>query len=62
MHTLTINIKDNKTTERVVWFLQHLQQDGVEIVDKEDFEDLKALVATRKEGSVTFQEYLKNDN
>jgi len=62
MHTLTINIKDDQTTEKIVWFLQHLQQDGVEIIDKEDFEDLKALAVTRKEESKTFQEYLQDEN
>jgi len=46
VQTLTINVKDSQTAEKIVWFLQHLQQDGVEIVEKEDLEDLKALTAT----------------
>lgn len=61
MQTLTINIKDKKTSEKVLWFLSHLENDGVEIVSREDIEDLKLLAATRKETALSFQEYL-NEN
>ncbi|MDQ1340548.1 MAG: hypothetical protein QG567_1705 [Campylobacterota bacterium] len=42
--------------------LNHFKNDGLEIVFKEDIEDLKLLSATRNEEKVTFEEYLKNEN
>jgi len=33
MHTITINIKDDNVANKVIWFLRHLKDDGVEIVD-----------------------------
>lgn len=43
MHTMTINIADEQTTEKVRWMLDHFRNDGVEIVSEEDLNDLKAL-------------------
>jgi len=43
-----------------MWFLKHLKNDGLEIVSKKDMDDLKLLKATRKEGSIPFDEYLEN--
>jgi len=34
----------------------------LEIVSKEDIEDLKLLKATREEKTLSFEEYLKNKN
>ena len=62
MQTLTLNIKDSKTSEKVIWFLKHLQQDGVEIIDQEDSKDLKDLAHTRTDESIDFNEYLDNEN
>ncbi len=42
--------------------LEHFKDEGLEIVSKEDMDDLKLLKATRNEDSVTFDEYLKNEN
>lgn len=58
MHTMTINIADEQTTEKVRWMLDHFRNDGVEIVSEEDLNDLKALQATRSEDSVSFEDYL----
>jgi len=59
MKTITININDEKLADKVTWLLEHLKKDGLEIVSKEDLDDLKLLKATRKEKAVPFDEYLK---
>ena len=58
MQLLTINIKDESLVDKVVWLLDHFKNDGVEIVSKEDLEDLKLLKATQDEASIPFEEYL----
>lgn len=62
MHSITINISNDTLLEKVTWLLEHFRNDGLEIVSKEDVDDLKLLKATRKEKSVHFDEYLKNEN
>ncbi len=62
MRTITININNDKLFEKVFWLLEHLKKDGLEIVSKEDIDDLKLLKATRHEDSIPFEEYLKNEN
>ena len=61
MQSLTINIKDELLVDKVVWLLDHFKNDGLEIVSKEDLEDLKLLKATKEEESIPFEEYL-NEN
>jgi hypothetical protein len=60
MQAITINVKDNKIAEQLLWFLEHFEGDGVEILSIEDLEDLKALQATRNEETCSFEEYLAN--
>ncbi len=62
MQTLTINIQNETLTEKVLWMLEHFQNDGLEIVEKEDLEDLKLLKATRDEETISFDEYLNNED
>jgi len=62
MHSITINIKDRKLAEKVTWLLEHFQSDGLEIVSREDMEDLKLLKATRNEESVPFEDYLQHEH
>lgn len=62
MQTLTINIQNETLTEKVLWMLDHFKNDGLEIVEKEDLEDLKLLKATRDEETISFDEYLKNED
>ncbi|MDP2894705.1 MAG: hypothetical protein Q8N78_10120 [Sulfurimonas sp.] len=62
MQSLTINIQNETLVEKVIWLLEHFKNDGLEIVSKEDIEDLKLLSATRNEESTSFEEYLKNAN
>jgi hypothetical protein len=45
-----------------MWFLEHFKNDGLEIISKEDIDDLKLLKATRKEKSIPFNAYLENEN
>ena len=59
MKTITININNEKLADKVTWFLEHLKNDGLEIVSKEDLDDLKLLKATRNEDAVSFEAYLK---
>ena len=62
MQTLTINIQNESLTEKVLWMLEHFKSDGLEIVSKEDIEDLKILRATRDEETVSIESYLENEN
>lgn len=61
MQSLTINVDNKKLLNKVTWLLEHFQKDGLEIVEKEDLEDLKLLKATRNEKSIPFDEYLENE-
>jgi len=62
MQTLTINIANDTLVDKVMWLLEHFKNDGLEIVSKEDIEDLKLLKATREEETISFEKYLKNEN
>ena len=62
MQTLTINIANDTLLDKVMWLLEHFKKDGLEIVSKEDIEDLKLLKATRDEETISFEEYLLNEN
>ncbi|MGJ0310035.1 hypothetical protein [Aliarcobacter cryaerophilus] len=62
MNSFVINIKDESLKDKVLWLLEHFKNDGLEIVSKEDLEDLKLLKATREEDTIDFEEYLKNEN
>jgi hypothetical protein len=61
MKSITINIYNDVLADKVIGLLEVLKSEGLEIVDKEDFEDLKLLKETRKEDSVPFEDYLKNE-
>ncbi len=61
MKSLTINIKNKAVQDKVIWFLEHLKTDGVEIIAEEDLIDLKLLAATREERSVALSDYLKSE-
>ena len=62
MQTITININNDQLVDKVTWFLDHLKKDGLEVVSREDWDDLKLLKSTRKEDSISFDEYLNNEN
>jgi hypothetical protein len=62
MQTLTINIENDTLVDKVMWLLEHFKNDGLEIVSKEDIEDLKLLKATRDEETTSFEEYLSDEN
>ena len=62
MKSLVINIKDDTMVDKVLWMLEHFKNDGLEIVSKEDMEDLKLLKETRSEEKIDFEDYLKNAN
>lgn len=49
MEAITIHINNPSLSKKVTWFLKHLEADGLEIISKEDLQDLKALKATREE-------------
>lgn len=60
MKSLTINFQNPQIFEKVLWLLEHFKKDGVEVVSKEDIDDLQALAKMRREESIPFEEYLKN--
>ena len=62
MKSLVINIKDDTIVDKVIWMLEHFKNDGLEIISKEDMEDLKLLKETRNEEKINFEDYLKNAN
>lgn len=62
MQSLTINIQNETLAQKVIWLLEHFKNDGLEIVAKEDIEDLKLLNTTRHEERISFEEYLKHAN
>ncbi|MBN1903316.1 hypothetical protein JW926_18500 [Candidatus Sumerlaeota bacterium] len=62
MKTVTITIRDEDTKDRILWFLKHLENEGVEIMLQEDIEDLKLLAKTRGEESIPYSEYLANEH
>ena len=62
MKSLVINIKDDTIVDKVLWMLEHFKNDGLEIISKEDMEDLNLLNETRNEEKINFEDYLKNAN
>jgi hypothetical protein len=62
MKSITINFNNDRLAEKVIGLLELLTKEGLEIVLREDFEDLKLLRATRNEESVPFEEYLRDEN
>ena len=62
MKSLVINIKDDTIVDKVLWMLEHFKNDGLEIISKEDMEDLKLLKEARNEEKINFEDYLKNAN
>ena len=47
MHSITINIDNDKLMDKITWLLEHFKNDGLEIVSREDMDDLKLLKITR---------------
>ena len=62
MKSLVINIENENLVDKVLWLLEHFKNDGLEIVSKEDMDDLKLLKETRNEEKINFEDYLKNAN
>ena len=61
MKSITINIKNDKLAGKVIGLLEFLKNEEVEIVSKEDMDDLNRIKETRGEESVTLDEYLKDE-
>lgn len=47
MKSITINIKNDKLADIVIGLLEFLKNEGLEIVNKENMDDLKLLKVTR---------------
>jgi hypothetical protein len=47
MQTITILVQTEDIKDKILWFLKHLEQDGVEIISREDFNDLHSLDASQ---------------
>jgi hypothetical protein len=62
MQTLNINVNNDQLLRKVIRYLEQFKKDGLEIVSKEDLDDLKLLKSTRNEESISFGKYLKNED
>ncbi|MBF0467874.1 MAG: hypothetical protein HQK61_03170 [Desulfamplus sp.] len=62
MDTITIRINNDTLTEKVLWLLNHIKEDGLEIIINNDIEDLEFLKATRNDKSIPFDEYSRNND
>ncbi|MCG6188748.1 hypothetical protein [Maribellus maritimus] len=62
MKSITVNINNDKLANKVIRMLKSLKDEGLEIISKEDLNDLKLLKKTRDEESVSFEEYLENED
>ena len=62
MNSFVINIKDESLKDKVLWLLEHFKNDGLEIVSKEDLDDLKLLKASREDETIDFEKNIKNEN
>ena len=62
MQTLTLGFKDSATEEKILWFLNHFKDDGVEVLSKGDLSDLRAVIATRNDEKISLEDYLKNES
>jgi hypothetical protein len=60
MQSLTINFQNPQIFDKFLLLLDSFKKDGVEVVSKDDIDDLKALSKTREEESIPFEEYLKD--
>ncbi len=62
MHSLVINIENNSLLKKVLWFLEHLKKDGLEITSQEDFEDIRLMNEAKGEETIPLEDYLKNES
>jgi hypothetical protein len=60
MQSITINIDNDKLADKITWLLEHFQGEGLEIVSKEDMDDLKLLKVTRSDDSISFDDYMRH--
>ncbi|NKQ37104.1 MAG: hypothetical protein HF973_16005 [Chloroflexi bacterium] len=59
MESIIISIKDRRLADKILWLLEHFQEDGLEIISQEDWDDLQLLKATRSETTIPFDDYLE---
>ncbi len=64
MDILNIAVKDQSIIDKIIELLEPLKNEGVEIIDnykisKEDLADIKAILATKGEETVSLDEFLK---
>ena len=62
METLALNIHNEHIKEEIIQFLQKFKSKDLEFTYIDDVEDLKLLQQTRHEATISFDEYLKNEN
>lgn len=62
MKSITININNDKLADKVIRLLKSFKEEGLEIISKEDMDNLKLLKATRNEVSVSFDEFLQDED
>ncbi len=62
METIALNIQNKNIRQKILEFLKQFKSKDLEITTINDLKDLKLLQSTRSEKSISFDEYLKNEN
>jgi hypothetical protein len=62
MQTIIINIHNEALADKVTWLLEHFQEEGLEIVSKEDLDDLELLRRIRGDEAIPFDDFLRSGN
>ncbi len=62
METLALNIHNEHIKEEIIQFLQKFKSKDLEFTYIDDVADLRLLQQTRHEATISFDEYLKNEN
>jgi hypothetical protein len=61
MHTIAIESENIESFNKIKWLLEHFKDDGINLVDEEDFRDLQIIKEARKErDAVPLNEFFKS--
>ena len=49
MHTIAIESENLESFNKIKWLLEHFVNDGIKIIEEDDFKDLKIIRKARKQ-------------
>jgi hypothetical protein len=49
MHTIAIESANLESFNKIKWMLEHFANDGIKIIEEEDFKDLQIIKEARKQ-------------